>query len=43
MIANALRQRNLVLLTIDLTRAVADEAIKREASIVVSYRTISAS
>jgi len=30
---------NSVLLTIDLTRAVADEAIERNDSIIVSYRT----
>ena len=32
------RQNNSVLLTIDLTRAVADEAIARKDSVVVAYR-----
>jgi hypothetical protein len=30
---------NSVLLTIDLTKAVADEAIKRRDSIIIAYRT----
>jgi hypothetical protein len=34
----ARRQKNSVLLTIDLTKAVADEAIRRKDSIVVAYR-----
>ncbi|KAL4968032.1 Nif3-like dinuclear metal center hexameric protein [Aspergillus stella-maris] len=34
------RQNNSVLLTIDLTRAVADEAIKRKDSVVVAYHPI---
>jgi putative NIF3 family GTP cyclohydrolase 1 type 2 len=34
----ARRQKNSVLLTIDLTKAVADEAIKRKDSVVVAYR-----
>lgn len=34
----ARRQKNSVLLTIDLTRAVADEAIARRDSVVVAYR-----
>ncbi len=29
---------NIVLLTIDLTKAVADEAIKRKTSIIIAYR-----
>lgn len=33
------RQRNSVLLTIDLTKAVADEAIRRKDSVIVAYRT----
>ena len=33
------RQMNSVLLTIDLTKAVADEAIERKDCVVVSYRT----
>lgn len=33
------RQINSVLLTVDLTKAVADEAIERGDSIVVAYRT----
>jgi len=33
------RQMNSVLLTVDLTKAVADEAIARNDSIVVAYRT----
>lgn len=33
------RQQNSVLLTVDLTRAVAEEAIQKEVSIVISYRT----
>jgi putative NIF3 family GTP cyclohydrolase 1 type 2 len=32
------RQRNSVLLTIDLTKAVADEAIERGDSVIVAYR-----
>ena len=32
------RQMNSVLLTVDLTKAVADEAIERNDSIVVAYR-----
>lgn len=32
------RQRNSALLTIDLTTAVADEAIRRRASIIIAYR-----
>lgn len=32
------RNKNSVLLTVDLTKAVADEAIERNASIVVAYR-----
>jgi putative NIF3 family GTP cyclohydrolase 1 type 2 len=32
------RQKNSVLLTVDLTKAVANEAIERKASIVISYR-----
>ena len=32
------RQMNSVLLTIDLTKAVADEAIERKDCVVVSYR-----
>ena len=31
-------QRNSVLLTIDLTKAVADEAIRRKDSIIITYR-----
>ena len=34
------RQMNSVLLTIDLTKAVADEAIERKDCVVVSYRTL---
>jgi len=34
------RQKNSVLLAIDLTTAVADEAIKRRDSVVVAYRKI---
>lgn len=34
------RQKNSVLLVIDLTTAVADEAIKRQDSAVVAYRKI---
>ena len=37
----AARQRNSVLLTVDLTKAVADEAIERKDSIVVAYRASS--
>ncbi|KAL4780242.1 GTP cyclohydrolase 1 type 2/Nif3 [Aspergillus varians] len=37
---HARRQRNSVLLTIDLTKAVADEAIARRDSIVVAYHPI---
>ena len=33
------RQMNAVLLTVDLTKAVADEAIERKDSIVIAYRT----
>nr|POE47946.1 ngg1-interacting factor 3 [Quercus suber] len=33
------RQRNSVLLAIDLTRAVADEAIKRKDSIIIAYQS----
>ena len=33
------RQMNSVLLTIDLTKAVADEAIERKDCVVVAYRT----
>ncbi|EAW06877.1 Nif3-like dinuclear metal center hexameric protein [Aspergillus clavatus NRRL 1] len=36
----ARRQKNSVLLTIDLTKAVADEAIKRKDSVVVAYHPI---
>jgi putative NIF3 family GTP cyclohydrolase 1 type 2 len=32
------RQKNSVLLTVDLTKAVANEAIERKASLVVAYR-----
>ena len=32
------RQMNAVLLTVDLTKAVADEAIERKDSIVIAYR-----
>lgn len=32
------RQMNSVLLTVDLTKAVADEAIERSDSIIVAYR-----
>jgi len=35
------RQMNSVLLTVDLTEAVVDEAIERKDSIVVAYRTFS--
>lgn len=35
---NSRRQKNSVLLTIDLTKAVADEAIKNKNSVVVAYR-----
>ncbi|RMJ26719.1 NGG1 interacting factor [Aspergillus sp. HF37] len=34
------RQRNSVLLTIDLTKAVADEAIRRKDSVIVAYHPI---
>ena len=34
------RQMNSVLLTIDLTKAVADEAIERKDCVVVSYRKL---
>lgn len=37
------RQMNSVLLTVDLTKAVADEAIERKDCVVVSYRTHSTS
>ena len=33
------RQMNSVLLTVDLTRAVVDEAIERNDSIIIAYRT----
>jgi len=33
------RQMNSALLTVDLTKAVADEAIARNDSIIVAYRT----
>lgn len=33
------RQKNSVLLTVDLTKAVADEAIERRDSIIIAYRT----
>jgi putative NIF3 family GTP cyclohydrolase 1 type 2 len=33
------RQKNSVLLTVDLTKAVANEAIERKASLVIAYRT----
>lgn len=32
------RQMNSVLLTVDLTKAVADEAIERKDSVVIAYR-----
>jgi hypothetical protein len=32
------RQKNSVLLTVDLTKGVADEAIKRKSSVIVAYR-----
>jgi putative NIF3 family GTP cyclohydrolase 1 type 2 len=32
------RQKNSVLLTVDLTKAVADEAIQRKDSVIVAYR-----
>lgn len=32
------RQKNSVLLTIDLTQAVADEAIDRQVSVIIAYR-----
>lgn len=35
------RQMNSVLLTVDLTKAVVDEAIERNDSIVVAYRMFS--
>lgn len=34
------RQKNSVLLTVDLTTAVADEAIRRQDSVVVAYHPI---
>jgi len=34
------RQMNSVLLTVDLTKAVADEAIARNDSIIIAYRTL---
>ncbi|KAF2753765.1 NGG1 interacting factor Nif3 [Pseudovirgaria hyperparasitica] len=34
------RQRNSVLLTVDLTKAVTDEAIERKASIIIAYHPI---
>ena len=35
------RQKNSVLLTVDLTKAVVDEAIQRKDSVVVAYRKLS--
>lgn len=35
------RQMNSVLLTVDLTKAVADEAIERKDSLIVAYRKYS--
>lgn len=35
------RQMNSVLLTVDLTKAVADEAIERKDSVIVAYRKYS--
>jgi len=32
------RQMNSILLTVDLTKAVADEAIERNDSIIIAYR-----
>lgn len=32
-------QKNSVLLTVDLTKAVADEAIQRRDSVIIAYRT----
>lgn len=37
------RQMNSVLLTVDLTKAVVDEAIERNDSVIVSYRSSSTS
>lgn len=34
------RQMNSVLLTVDLTKAVADEAIERKDCVVVAYRVV---
>ena len=34
------RQMNSVLLTVDLTKAVADEAIERKDSVVIAYREL---
>ena len=34
------RQKNSVLLTVDLTKGVADEAIKRKSSVIVAYRKL---
>jgi hypothetical protein len=34
------RQMNSVLLTVDLTKAVADEAIERKDSVVIAYREV---
>ena len=34
------RQMNSVLLTVDLTKAVADEAIERKDSVVIAYRVL---
>jgi putative NIF3 family GTP cyclohydrolase 1 type 2 len=34
------RQMNSVLLTVDLTKAVADEAIERKDSVVIAYRKL---
>jgi putative NIF3 family GTP cyclohydrolase 1 type 2 len=36
------RQKNSVLLTVDLTKAVADEAIERRDSVVIAYRELTA-
>lgn len=33
------QKKNSVLLTVDLTRAVADEAIERGDSVIIAYRT----
>jgi len=37
------RQMNSVLLTVDLTKAVADEAIERKDSVVIAYRAYTTS